>query len=155
MRTVDFTPLYRSSIGFDRLFELLEKNAGRLQGADNWPPYDIVKTGDDTYRITMAVAGFKQGELEIIQEPNLLVVSGSKAEDEASEYLHRGIPGRAFTRRFELADHVSVTNASLEDGMLTVELKREVPEELKPRRIEVTTGEGAKVQQIGKHNKAA
>lgn len=135
----DFSPLYRSSIGFDRIFDLLE-NATSLQAVDNWPPYDIAKTGEDNYRITMAVAGFTQDELEISQEPNLLIVSGAKPDGEEVEYLHRGIASRAFTRRFELADHVKVTGASLQNGMLTIELERELPEELKPRRIEVTAG---------------
>lgn len=142
MRTFDFSPLYRSSIGFDRVFDLLE-NATRFQASDNWPPYDIAKTGEDTYRITMAVAGFEQNELEITQEPNMLVVSGAKTEDDTVEYLHRGIASRSFTRRFELADHVKVTGANMHNGMLTIDLKREVPEELKPRKIEVNAGDAA------------
>ncbi|MCT7374818.1 Hsp20 family protein [Chelativorans salis] len=139
MRTFDLSPLYRSSIGFDRILGLLE-NPARLQTVDNWPPYDIAKTGEDAYRISMAVAGFAQDELEIIQEPNLLVVSGVKAEDDKAEYLHRGIAGRSFTRRFELADHVKVVGAKLENGMLTIDLERDIPEEMKPRRIDVVTG---------------
>lgn len=140
MRTnLDFSPLFRSSIGFDRIFDLLD-NASRVESMDNWPPYDIVKAGEDTYRITMAVAGFSQEELSITHEPNLLVVSGSKAGDDKVEYLHRGLAFRAFQRRFELADHVKVAGASLDNGLLTIELVREVPEAMKPRKIEIGTG---------------
>jgi len=135
MRTAfDFSPLYRSSIGFDRIFDLLE-NASRAQTVDSWPPYDIARTGEDAYRISMAVAGFGQDELSITQERNMLLVAGEKADEDKADYLHRGIAGRSFQRRFELADHVKVTGASLENGLLTIELRREVPEEMKPRRI--------------------
>ena len=137
MRTAfDFSPLYRSSIGFDRVFDLLE-NASRVTTVDNWPPYDIAKIGDDDYRITMAVAGFAENELSMTQEQNMLMVAGQKAGDESGEYLHRGIAGRAFERRFQLADHVKVTGAGLKNGLLTIDLKREIPEEMKPRRIEI------------------
>ena len=137
MRTAfDFSPLYRSSIGFDRVFDLLE-NASRVTTVDNWPPYDIAKVGDDDYRITMAVAGFAENELSMTQEQNMLMVAGQKAGDEPGEYLHRGIAGRAFERRFQLADHVKVTGAELKNGLLTIDLKREIPEEMKPRRIEI------------------
>ncbi|WP_159711807.1 Hsp20 family protein [Geminicoccus flavidas] len=137
MRTaLDFTPLFRSTIGFDRVFDLLD-SASRLQAIDNWPPYDIVKTGEDAYRISMAVAGFSKDELDLTQEPNLLVVSGSKPGQDDGQYLHRGIAGRAFQRRFELADHVKVKAANLENGLLTIDLVRELPEAMKPRRIEI------------------
>jgi molecular chaperone IbpA len=140
MRTsLDLTPLFRSSIGFDRVVDLLE-NASRLTGIESWPPYDIVKTGEDDYRIIMAVAGFTESELNVTHEPNLLVVSGAKSGDEGGQYLYRGIAGRTFQRRFELADHVKVAGASLGNGMLTIDLKRELPEEMKPRRIQVTSG---------------
>lgn len=140
MRTAfDFSPLYRASIGFDRIFGALEA-AGRLDPAGNWPPYDIVKTCDDDYRITMAVAGFSRDELTITHEPNLLMVSGQQAGQDSGQYLHHGIAERAFQRRFELADHVKVVAANLENGLLTVDLKRELPEEMKPRRIEIATG---------------
>ena len=132
----DFSPLLRSSIGFDRLFDLLE-NAARVPSLDSWPPYNIAKTGEDQYRVTMAVAGFSPEELDLAVQPNLLVVKGWKRGEEDAQYLHRGIAAGAFERRFELADHVTVTGASLADGLLTVELVREVPEEMKPRRIEV------------------
>lgn len=137
--TLDFAPLYRSSIGFDRMFNLLE-NASRVQSLDNWPPYDIVKIGDDDYQITMAVAGFTQDELSLTHEPNLLVVEGRKGDEDERQYLHRGIAGRTFQRRFELADHVKVSGASLVNGLLTVDLKREIPEAMKPRRIEIGSG---------------
>jgi molecular chaperone IbpA len=157
MRTnLDFSPLFRSSIGFDRIFDLLE-NASRVEPIDNWPPYDIVKTGQDAYRITMAVAGFSLDELSITHEPNLLVVSGAKSGEDSAEYLHRGIAGRAFQRRFELADHVLVNGASLENGLLTIELVRELPEEMKPRKIEIGTGSGPKaaMRQIEGEKQAA
>ncbi|RDJ04918.1 molecular chaperone Hsp20 [Rhizobium phaseoli] len=136
---LDFAPLYRSSIGFDRVFNLLN-NAQRLQAIDAWPPYDIVKTGEDDYRIQMAVAGFAEADLEITQERNVLVVKGQKAEAKDGEYLHRGIAGRTFERRFELADHVRVENASLMNGILAIALKREVPEAMKPRKIVIGDG---------------
>lgn len=137
MRTsFDFTPLFRSSVGFDRIVDMLE-NASGVSTLDNWPPYDIARSGEDEYRITMAVAGFSQDELSITQEQNTLVVAGQKSDEDDGEYLHRGIAGRTFQRRFQLADHVKVTGAGLENGLLTIELKREIPEEMKPRRIEI------------------
>lgn len=157
MRTnFDFSPLFRSSIGFDRVLDLLE-NADRLAAVDNWPPYDIAKIGEDDYRITMAVAGLTQDELDITHEPNTLVVSGAKSGEDEGEYLHRGIANRAFQRRFDLADHVKVSGAKLENGLLTIELKREIPEELRPRRIEIA-GDGAakpKPRQIEGQKQAA
>lgn len=136
MRTnLDFSSLFRSSIGFDRIFDLLE-NTSRID-ADKWPPYDIAKVDDDNYSITMAVAGFSQDELTLTHEPNLLVVSGAKAAEDNRQYLYRGIADQAFEHRFELADHVSVAGATLENGLLTIDLKREIPEEMKPRRIEI------------------
>ncbi|MFQ5786198.1 MAG: Hsp20 family protein [Alphaproteobacteria bacterium] len=142
MLTIDLSPLYRSTIGFDRLAEALE-TAGRLVGAgDTYPPYDIQKTGEDSYRITMAVAGFTQDDLKVeVQESTLLVVGQrhAKGDDDKVTYLHHGIAGRAFERRFQLADYVKVIGASLADGLLSIELKRELPEELKPRRIEIAT----------------
>ena len=138
--TFDFTPLFRSRIGFDRMLSALEA-ARRVESIDNWPPYDIAKLGEDDYRITMAVAGFGESDLTITQEQNMLLVSGQKAGEDAGEYLHRGIAGRAFQRRFELADHVKVGGASLTNGLLTIDLKREIPEEMKPRRIEIAAGE--------------
>lgn len=137
MRTeLDFAPLYRSSIGFDRVFNLLN-NTQHLNAIDAWPAYDIVKTGEDDYRITMALAGFGEGDLDITQERNVLVIKGGKTEDRQGEYLHRGIAGRPFERRFELADHVRVEGADLKNGLLTIALKREVPEAMKPRKIQI------------------
>jgi molecular chaperone IbpA len=134
--TLDFTPFFRSSIGFDRMLNALEATS-RIETANNWPPYDITKTGEDDYRITMAVAGFSQDELGITQERNVLIVSGQKANEDAGQYLHRGIAGRAFAQRFELADHIKVVGANLDKGLLTIDLKRDLPEEMKPRRIEI------------------
>lgn len=139
MRTAfDFSPLYRSSVGFDRVFDLLENASRATTTIDNWPPYDIARTGDDDYRITMAVAGFSQDELSMTQEQNMLLVTGEKKDEDKAEYLHRGIAGRGFERRFQLADHVKVTGAGLENGLLTIDLKRKIPEEMKPRRIEIS-----------------
>lgn len=140
--TFDFSPLFRSSVGFDRLVNALEA-ASRVEQADNWPPYDIAKMGEEEYRVTMAVAGFDQEELLITQEHNLLLVGGKKSTDENAQYLHRGIAGRPFQRRFELADHVRVESATLVNGLLTIDLKREIPEEMKPRRIEIASAENA------------
>jgi len=139
MRTnIDFSPFFRSSIGFDRMFNLLE-NASRVQAIDHWPQYDIVKTGDDAYRITMAVAGFAPDELNLTQEAHLLMVTGAKSGEDSGDYLHRGIAGRNFQRRFELADYVRITGASLDNGLLTIDLVRDVPEQLKPRKIEISS----------------
>jgi molecular chaperone IbpA len=134
--TYDYSPLFRSSIGFDRVFDLLE-NATRVQTIDSWPPYDIEKTGDDSYRITLAVAGFSPDELSVTQERNLLVVSGRKSGDNRGQHLYHGIAARAFERRFELADHVKVAGARFDRGLLTIELVRELPEAMKPRRITI------------------
>jgi len=140
--TFDFAPLFRSSVGFDRMLDALE-SASRVASMDNWPPYDIVKVDEDDYRISMAVAGFTQDDLTITQEQNLLMVAGQRSDaDEANgQYLHRGIAARAFQHRFELADHVKVVGASLVNGLLTIDLKREIPEEMKPRRIAIAAGE--------------
>ncbi len=140
MRTAfDFSPLYRSTVGFDRLFDLLDQ-AHRVEPM-NWPPYNIEKVADDQYRITMAVAGFSRDEIELTQHGNTLLVTGSKhADPEGTQVLHRGIATRAFKQTFNLADHVKVKGASLENGLLTIELAREIPEELKPRRIEIVMG---------------
>ncbi|WP_429069717.1 Hsp20 family protein [Bosea sp. OAE752] len=137
--TFDLTSLFRSSIGFDRMLNALE-TASRVEPINSWPPYDIAKMGEDDYRITMAVAGFSQDDLTVTQEQNMLIVSGQKDGVDDERYLHRGIPGQAFQRRFELADHVKVVDASLVNGLLTIDLRRELPEEMKPRRIEIGTG---------------
>jgi len=141
MRTVlDFSPLHRSSIGFDRVFELLE-SAARTPQPDNWPPFDSIKISDDQYRITMAVAGFTRDDLQISLQDNMLTVSGERRTDHIGEVLHRGIANRPFTRRFELAEHMQVVGADLRDGLLVIDLKREVPEALKPRQIPIGTGD--------------
>ena len=132
----DYAPLYRSSVGFDRIFNLLE-NSQRARSSNDWPPYDIVKTDDDTYRISIAVAGFAQDDLDITFQSNLLTVTGKKQESPTEGYLHRGIAGRPFEHRFELADHVRVNGADLNNGLLTIELVREIPEALKPRKISI------------------
>ena len=139
MRT-DYSPFYRSTIGFDRLFNLLD-TATKFDSGSTYPPYDIEATGENQYRITMAVAGFGENELEIQSHENTLTIKGSKAEsEEGKRYLYHGIAGRSFERRFSLADHVVVSGAKLENGLLHVELKREVPEALKPRKIEISNG---------------
>jgi molecular chaperone IbpA len=134
----DFSPLFRSSVGFDRVFNLLE-NAQRVRSISDWPPYDIVKTGDDTYRISIAVAGFSEQDLNLTFQSNLLTVSGNRAADQAEGYLHRGIAGRPFEHKFELADHVRVTGANMVNGLLSIDLVREIPEEMKPRKIAIQT----------------
>ncbi len=142
MRTVDFTPLYRSVVGFDRLAALLE-SAATTAPASNWPPYNIETTGEDSYRIELAVAGFTSDELNIEVKENLLTVTGRKTanDDGKRTYLHRGLAERDFERRFQLADYVVVTDAQLANGLLAISLKRELPEAMKPRRIEIATGE--------------
>ena len=137
MRTYDVAPLFRSSIGFDRLFELLNQ-AERVETTAAWPPYNIEKAAEDRYRITMAVAGFTPDEIDLVQHDTTLLVSGRSTGPEGErQYLHRGIASRSFRQTFNLADHVKVVGASLENGLLTVALKREVPEALKPRRIAI------------------
>jgi molecular chaperone IbpA len=148
MREFDFSPLFRSAIGFDRMMDLLQ-NALEAEPGENYPPYDIEKTGEDAYRITLAVAGFTPEEISVVQQQNELLVSGRKHGDDNTQYLHRGIAARSFQRRFELADFVKVTAAGMRDGLLTVDLVREVPEEMKPRRIEITGGPAAQPTAIG------
>ncbi len=136
MRTFDFAPLYRSTVGFDRLFDMLDAGTAR----SDWPPYDIEKSGENRYRITMAVAGFGPDDIELTQNGNVLLVSGQKKGDkEQREFLHQGIAFRQFKQTFNLADHLKVVAADIEDGLLWVDLVREVPEQLKPRRIEIGT----------------
>ena len=143
MRTYDFSPLYRSAVGFDRLANLLE-SAARTSQEGGYPPYNIETTGENAYRIEIAVAGFSPDGLNIEVKENLLTVSGKKtANDDAATqktYLHRGLAERDFERRFQLADYVVVTDANLSNGLLSIALKRELPEALKPRRIEIGTG---------------
>ncbi|AIF46075.1 Hsp20 family protein [Dyella japonica] len=137
MRTVlDFSPLHRSSIGYDRVFDLLEA-AARTQSNDNWPPFDSVKLSEDKYRITMAVAGFSREDINITVQGNMLTVTGERKGEQEGEVLHRGIANRPFNRRFELADHMLVTGAQMENGLLVIDLKREIPEAYKLRRVEI------------------
>ena len=138
MRSFDFTPYRRSTIGFDRLFDMLENNARGASGGENYPPFNLERLAEDRYRITLAVAGFRQDEVEITAQQNLLVVAGRKAEQtdaQKSAVLHLGIANRSFERRFELADFIVVESADLADGLLTIDLRREVPDAMKPRRI--------------------
>ena len=132
----DFAPFRRSAVGFDRLFDMLESSAAAAAG-ENFPPFDLVREGDHEYRIELAVAGFRRDEIEITSHQNVLIIRGRKADENGADYIHRGIATRSFERRFALADHVHVTGADLADGMLAITLKREIPEAMKPRRIEI------------------
>lgn len=156
MRHIDFAPLYRSTVGFDRLFSLLD-NIAPSEQATSYPPYNIEKTGENAYRISMAIAGFSEEELSIEAKENTLTVTGDKGEEDSNnqaDFLFKGIAGRAFERRFQLADHVEVKNASLENGLLHIELVREIPDAMKPRQIVIgkskvgTKNKSAKVKQI-------
>src|SRR5580658_1614770 len=139
MRTLDFSPLYRSVVGFDRLADLLD--SAQAETATGYPPYNIERTGDNEYRVEIAVAGFKPSELDIEVKEALLIVKGQKAANDAERrFVHRGLAERNFERRFQLAEYVVVTDAQLADGLLAITLKRELPEALKPRRIEIGTG---------------
>lgn len=143
MNAIDFSPLFRSTVGFDRVMSLLEHAASTGDGS-GFPPYDILKSGEDAYRITMAVAGFSSDDLSIETRENVLHVEGRRAGDEEeATVLHRGIAGRSFRRRFQLAEFVKVENASLENGLLHIDLIREVPEEMRPRKIEISASNGA------------
>jgi molecular chaperone IbpA len=143
MRHIDFAPLYRSTVGFDRLFNLLDSVTGFDQGPAAYPPYNIERTGDNEYQITMAVAGFGKDELHVDMKEQTLTIAGEKkTEEKEREFLHRGIAARSFERRFQLADFVEVKGAELKDGLLHIALVRNVPERLKPRSIAI--GEGAK-----------
>jgi molecular chaperone IbpA len=143
MRSIDLSPLYRASVGFDRLVKTLDAASRVEESAFSYPPYNIEKVGDDAYRIVMAVAGFGEDELDITAKENSLVISGKKdkPEAEAVKVLHRGIAARAFERRFDLADHIKVTGAKLENGLLSVELVREIPEAKRPRSISIGSGD--------------
>ena len=135
----DFAPFRRSTVGFDRLFDMLE-NSTLGQGQENYPPFDLIKLGDNDFRIELAVAGFKSGEIDITAQQNVLLVSGRKkdeVDDKGSNYVYRGIATRSFERRFALADHIQVKSADLKDGMLSIELVREIPEAMKPRKISI------------------
>jgi molecular chaperone IbpA len=155
MRTTDFSPLYRSVVGFDRLAGLLEA-AAKSDPASGYPPYNIESVGEDAYRIELAVAGFKIDELAIEAKENLLTVTGRKAANDAPRtYLHRGLAARDFERSFQLADYVLVTDATLADGLLAITLKRELPESLKPRQVRINTGAAGAHLIEGENVKAA
>ncbi len=139
MRTLDFAPLYRATVGFDQIADLMDRVATNDGAQNSYPPYNIEKTDEDTYRISIAVAGFSDADLNVEVREHALIVTAKKAnEAEGKKFLHRGIATRAFERQFQLADHVRVTGANHADGMLHIELAREVPEALKPRRIQIT-----------------
>ena len=156
MRTIDLSPLYRSVVGFDRLASLLDAAASN-EAASGYPPYNIERTDENAYRIEIAVAGFKSDELSIEVKENLLTVTGRKtANDDVKRYLHRGLAERNFERRFQLADYVVVTDAALADGLLSIALKRELPEALKPRTIEIKSDTAPLIEgQTVKGEKAA
>ena len=150
MRHFDLSPLYRSTVGFDRMFSLLD-NMAQPEGAPTYPPYNIERTGENAYRITMAVAGFAEEDISIEVKENALSVRGQKAEPEADaqrEFLHQGIAARAFDRRFQLADHVEVKGASLENGLLHIDLEREIPEAMKARTIAISAPKRVKQKVI-------
>ncbi|MCJ7422030.1 Hsp20 family protein [Sphingomicrobium astaxanthinifaciens] len=140
----DFSPFRRSTIGFDRLFDLLENQTGNT--GENYPPFDLVKTGENDYRIDIAVAGFTREEIDITAQQNQLVVTGRKRDDEEVDYVHRGIATRAFERRFGLADHIRVTDADMADGLLSISLVREIPEAMKPRKIAIGGDEQRQIE---------
>jgi molecular chaperone IbpA len=158
MRTMNLDPFWRTSIGFDRLFDLMDESL-RFEPEDHYPPCNIVRTGENSYRISLAVAGFRPEQISVSVNQNVLIVTG-RAEDkqDKGEYLYRGIAGRSFERRFNLADYVEVKGASLDDGLLQIELERELPETMKPRRIDIkigkAVGQGDKVRTI-EHSKVA
>jgi molecular chaperone IbpA len=152
MRTYDFSPLFRSSVGFDRLANLMD--TARSDEAPSYPPYNIERTGEDTYRITMAVAGFSEGDVEIVAQDNSLSVTGRQSKDEAPKsFLYRGIAGRPFERKFELAEYIQVSGASLENGLLHIDLVRQVPEAKKPRNVKINSN--VQVEQPKVENKVA
>jgi molecular chaperone IbpA len=143
MVNFNYSPLFRSTVGYDNLAGLFDSVRRLDTKQDNFPPYNIELTGEDTYRISMAVAGFEQSELNVEAKENLLTITGKKHKENADKkYLYHGIAARSFERRFQLADHVKVTNARLENGLLHVELAREIPEAMKPRTIEITSDSG-------------
>ena len=144
MRTYDFSPLWRSTVGFDRLFDLAEM-ANRAAGEDHYPPYNIERLSEDSYQISLAVAGFSPDEISITAEQNVVTIEGKKPEKAEREFLYRGISTRAFRRQFNLADYVQVRDASFDNGLLKIELVREIPEAMKPRRIAIN---GSNVHQL-------
>ena len=137
----DFAPYRRSTIGFDRLFDLLE-NSGLGQGSETYPPFDLIQVDNNHYRINLAVAGFTRDEVDITAQQNQLIVTGKKSEDDKVDYIHRGIANRQFERRFGLADFIKVTEAELKDGLLSIDLVREIPEAMRPRKVSIGGSQG-------------
>lgn len=150
----DFTPYRRSTVGFDRLFDMMENSPGPSQ--DNYPPFDLIQLDENDYRIDLAVAGFMSDEIEITAQQNVLIVAGKKRDEDDSRFVHRGIATRSFERRFALADHIQVRSADLKDGLLSVEVVREIPESMKPRKIGIGGGDAGTRSAIGgsKHQAA-
>ena len=148
----DFAPYRRSTVGFDRLFDMLENSSLGNGGGENYPPFDLIRTGDNDYRIELAVAGFRRDEIDITAHQNVLVVSGAKREEsdeKGTDYIYRGIANRAFERRFALADHIQVTGADMKDGLLAIELVREIPEAMKPKKISIGGSQQPQHDRIG------
>ena len=146
MRTIDFSPLFRHSVGFERMQRLLDASTRMESSAPSYPPYNIEQMGEDAYRISLAVAGFGEQDLDVTVKENTLVVTGKLADNpEDKTFLHRGIAGRAFERRFELADHIKVVGGSLVNGLLNIDLEREIPEEKRPRKIVIETKEAKRI----------
>jgi molecular chaperone IbpA len=156
MRTLNLDPFWRTSIGFDRLFDLVDQSL-RVEPEDQYPPCNIVRTGENSYRISLAVAGFKPEQVNVTIDQNVLIVSGRAGQTQEGEYLYRGIAARPFERRFSLAEYVEVKSASLDDGLLQIDLARELPEAMKPRRIEITSSRaiGSDKVRTLEHPKAA
>jgi molecular chaperone IbpA len=154
MTTFDFAPLWRSTVGFDRLFDMLADDSYRVAGEQNYPPYNIERTSEDAYEITLAIAGFIPEEITVGVDRNVLTVEGRKADKAERHYLYQGISGRAFRRQFNLADYVEVKGATFENGLLQIQLMREIPEAMKPRRIEIKNG-GAAPRPMDKLKSAA
>jgi molecular chaperone IbpA len=154
MRTFDPSPLWRSTVGFDRLFDLIDSSL-KVAGDDNYPPYNIERTGEDTYHISLALAGFAPDEVTATAEQNMLTVEGRKDDQGDHQYLYQGISGRPFRRQFSLADYVQVKGATFKSGLLRIDLVREVPEAMKPRRIAIKSGNAATESQQVEYKKAA
>jgi molecular chaperone IbpA len=147
----DFSPFRRSTVGFDRLFDMLE-NSSAGNGGENYPPFDLIKTGDNDYRIDLAVAGFKADEIDITAQQNVLIVTGKKREEsekDGNDFIYRGIATRSFERRFALADHIQVRGADMKDGLLSIDLVREIPEAMKPRKIDIGGSQRGQRSAIG------
>jgi molecular chaperone IbpA len=145
----DFSPFRRSTVGFDRLFDLLENSAAG-QAGENYPPFDLIQLDDNSYRISLAVAGFRKEEIDVTAQQNLLIVTGRRKDDDGTGFIHRGIATRSFERRFGLADHVTVRAADLSDGLLSIDLVREIPEAMRPRKISLDGGESRTIESDAK-----